>query len=76
MAISLEHTQRLAEIRALVLSGEQVSLEILREGFEILRQDRKSAAIASSSSKAAKAPVDTGALLAGLRANAMKITGA
>jgi len=76
MAISLENTQRLAEIRALVLAPGAVPIEILREGFEILRQDRKSAAIASTNSKASKAPVDTGALLAGLRTAATKITGA
>ena len=69
MAISLENTQRLAEIRALVLAPGAVPIEILR-------QDRKSAAIASTNSKASKAPVDTGALLAGLRTAATKITGA
>ena len=74
MSISLENSARLQEIRAQVLSGAPVPIEVLREGLTILRQDRKAASIASASSKASKAPVDTGALLAGLKglANTLK----
>lgn len=67
MAISLEDTQQLTAIQARVVAGEAVPLAELKAAFIILRQGRKAAAAASTASKAAKAPVDTGSILAGLK---------
>jgi hypothetical protein len=75
MALSLEHSARIQQIRQAINAGEVVPIEVLREAMALLRQDRKSASAASAGAKASKAPVDTGALLAGLKASAAKITG-
>lgn len=72
MALSLEQTMRLSQIRQAVNSGTATD-EMLREGIAILRQDRVAAQIASTTSRSAKAPVDTQAALAGLKALANKL---
>lgn len=72
MALSVEQTMRLAQIRQAVREGKDTD-DMLREGIAILRGDRQTAQIASSSSRSAKAPVDTSAALKGLKALANKL---
>lgn len=74
MAISLENTAKLTGLRQRILKGETIPIEELREAFAIYRGDRKASAIASATSKSAKAPVDTGGILAGLKGLAGKLT--
>lgn len=77
MALSAENTARLQALRTKSIVGT-ATLEELKEGVAILRQDRVSAQIASTTSKAKKAadsaPVDTGAVLANLKALGVKLT--
>jgi hypothetical protein len=74
--MNLEQTARIQAIRQRALRGE-ATREELKEGIAILRGDRISAQIASTTSRTAKAaaaaPVDTGAVLAGLRALGAKL---
>jgi hypothetical protein len=76
MPLSAEKTARLMALRARTLAG-QATLDELREGIAILREDRVSASIASTTSRtskaAAKAPVDTAAALANLKALGQKL---
>lgn len=69
MALSLENSQRLEQIRAKILRGD-VTREEEMEAFTVLRQDRVSASTASTKARTAKAeaarPVDTKALLANI----------
>lgn len=75
--LSPENTARLQAIRAKVLAGTD-TLEDNKEGLAILRQDRISAQVGSTKSRTAKAeakaPIDTGALLAGLSAAKDKLS--
>jgi len=70
MAFTLEQTRRLAEIRDRSIKGI-VTLEELKEGFQIMRQDRVAASTGSTASRAKKAadkaPINTAALLDQLR---------
>jgi hypothetical protein len=71
MPLSAEDSARLMALRSKTLAGT-ASMDELREGIAILRKDRVSASAASGAAKtakaAAKAPVDVGAALAGLKA--------
>jgi hypothetical protein len=74
--LSAENTARLQALRAKALAGT-ATLDELREGVTILRADRVSAQVASTTGKANKAaaaaPVDTGAVLANLKALGAKL---
>lgn len=76
MALSAENSARLQALRAKSIAGT-ATIEELKEGVTILRADRVSAQIASTTSKAKKAadaaPVDTGAVLANLKALGAKL---
>jgi hypothetical protein len=71
-----ENTARLQAIRQKSLTGT-ATIEELREGVRILCDDRVSASRASTTSRTAKAaaaaPVDTGSVLANLRAMGQKL---
>ena len=71
MALTAEASARIAQIRAKVLAGTH-TLEELKEGIAILRQDRQVAAAGATKSRAAKAaaaaPVNTSNILADLKA--------
>lgn len=73
---SPEATARLEAIRAKVLAGT-ASKDDLLEGIGIIRQDRARAQVASTKSRsekaAAAAPVDTGKILADLKALGAKL---
>lgn len=72
MPLTLEQTQRLDEIRRKAIA-DTATMEELIEAYRIMRQDRIGASVASTSARsekaAAKAPVDTGALLEKLKAS-------
>lgn len=76
MPLSAEDTARLLVIQRHVLAGTD-TIEMVKEGVRIMRQDRVGAQIASTKSKTAKAaaaaPVDAGAVLAGLQNFAAKL---
>ncbi len=78
MALSAENTARLQVLHAKALA-ETISLEELREGVAILRQDRVAAQIASTKARktaaAEKAPVDVASVLADLRNIGARIHG-
>lgn len=71
MAIDLELSAKIQEWRAKALAGT-LTPEESREAINVLRQGRVAAQAASTTSRtktaAAKAPVDTSALLANLKA--------
>jgi hypothetical protein len=71
MSLSPEDTNRLLQIRQSALAGT-ASLAELREGWELLRKGRVAASVAGTAARtakaAAKAPVDTSAVLANLKA--------
>lgn len=75
MIQSPEVQNKIAQYRAKAATGN-MTIEEWREALQTLRQSRSSAQAASSASKsrkaAAKAPVDTGALLGSLKALAGK----
>jgi hypothetical protein len=70
MIHSPENTMKIADFRRRINLGEELSTDEMKEIVVILRQDRASAQVASTTSRtkkaAAKAPVDTSALLQGL----------
>lgn len=74
--MNLEQSARIQAIRRRALTGE-ATMEELKEGIALLRGDRVSAQIASTTSRTAKAaaaaPIDTGAVLANLRAIGAKL---
>lgn len=77
MALSAENTARLLAIRQKSIEGT-ATIDELKEGIAILRQDRVSAQIASSQSKTTRAaaakPVDTGSILADLKNLGLKLS--
>lgn len=75
--LSPENTARLQQIRAAVLTGT-ATLDDEKEGIRILRADRISASSTSAKAKTKKAedaaPIDTGAVLANLKAIGTKLS--
>jgi len=67
MALSATDTLKLHQLRQAVLAGTATREQKL-EGLKMLRADRVLAQSQSNTSRAAKAPVDTQAALAGLMA--------
>lgn len=67
MALSAENTLRIQQLRQKVLANTATREEKI-EALKILRADRVAAQTASNTSRAAKAPVNTQAALAGLMA--------
>lgn len=76
MALTPENTARLQAIQAKVLAGA-ASLDDLKEGVQIMRQDRISAQVSSTASKtkaaAEKVVIDPTKVLADLRALGAKL---
>lgn len=74
--MNVEQTARLQAISRKAIEGTATPEE-LREGVSILRSDRVAASHASTTSRTAKAaaakPLDTGALLADLKALGQKL---
>jgi hypothetical protein len=78
MTYTLEQSARIQEIRRKSMSGT-ASLDELREATTIMREDRTGAQVGSTATRTRKAAaasaVDTGALLAGLKAAAEAVKG-
>lgn len=76
MALTPEQTAEFQALQRRVMTGDYTRDE-LRRAVEIMRQDRVAAQISSTTSRtakaAAKAPVDTSALLANLKAAKAKL---
>lgn len=75
MSLTAEQTARLLTLRQRAIAGN-ATLDELREGFTLLRQGRQGASVAGTASRSArvsaKAPVDTAAVLANLKALSAK----
>lgn len=75
MSLTAEQTARLLTLRQRAIAGN-ATLDELREGFTLLRQGRLGASIGATAARtakaAAKAPVDTAAVLANLKALSAK----
>lgn len=76
MALTVEQTMRLQTLRLAVNDPTippEKKREMAKEGILILRQDRVAAQAASTTSRTAKAPINTAAALDGLKALAAKM---
>lgn len=86
MALTVEQSARLTQIRGLILGlgGQPLTEEqrkaLVAEGVTIMRQDRKAAQASSTTSRTkaadARTPVDTGSILASLKAKGAALQGA
>ena len=83
MALTAEQSNRLLQIRSIINAGTGTPEErkaLMIEGVTLMRGDRKSAHVASSTSRTKSAsdrqPVDTGGILAALKAKGAALQGA